>query len=67
MEECMNFCSRYLNDVETKENRRPRNYDGENNVGRGLYGGTRCITDKDTLLKIHRYVLSNIDLVAPYR
>ncbi|KAL0289226.1 UNVERIFIED_CONTAM: hypothetical protein Sradi_7077100 [Sesamum radiatum] len=67
MEECMNFCSRYLNDVETKENRPPRNYDGDNNMGRGLYGGTRCIIDKDTLLKIHRYVLSNIDLVAPYR
>ncbi|KAL0401981.1 UNVERIFIED_CONTAM: hypothetical protein Slati_4228000 [Sesamum latifolium] len=32
MEECMNFCSRYLNDVETKENRPPRNYDGDNNV-----------------------------------
>ncbi|KAL0413519.1 UNVERIFIED_CONTAM: hypothetical protein Sradi_1553600 [Sesamum radiatum] len=35
MEECMNFCSRYLNDVETKENRPPRNNDGDNNVGRG--------------------------------
>ncbi|KAL0446148.1 UNVERIFIED_CONTAM: hypothetical protein Slati_1742700 [Sesamum latifolium] len=67
MEEYMNFCSRYLNDVETKKNRPPRNYNGDNNVGRGLYGGTRCIIDKDTLLKIHRYVLSNIDLVAPYR
>ncbi|KAK4422963.1 hypothetical protein Salat_1878900 [Sesamum alatum] len=58
---------RYLNDVETKENRPPRNNDGDNNMGQGLYGGTRCIIDKDTLLKIHRYVLSNIDLVAPYR
>ncbi|XP_012846911.1 PREDICTED: uncharacterized protein LOC105966882 [Erythranthe guttata] len=67
MEECMNFCSRYLNDVETKENRLPRNYDGNNLMGRRLFSGKRSTIDKDTLLQIHRYVLANADTVAPYR
>ncbi|GAA0186189.1 hypothetical protein LIER_33477 [Lithospermum erythrorhizon] len=30
MEECMNFCSRYMTDVEIKENRQPRNDEGDN-------------------------------------
>ncbi|KAG8373547.1 hypothetical protein BUALT_Bualt11G0035900 [Buddleja alternifolia] len=32
MDECMNFSSRYLNDVETKENRQPRNYVGDESI-----------------------------------
>lgn len=67
MEECMNFCSRYLNDVETKENWLPRNYDGNNDMGRGLYSGKKCTIDNDTLLQIHCYVLANTDIVGPYR
>ncbi|KAG8387082.1 hypothetical protein BUALT_Bualt03G0216300 [Buddleja alternifolia] len=67
MDECMNFCSRYLDDVATKENRLPRNYDGDNHMGRGLHMGKRCIIDKDTLLQMHRYVLANTDMVAPCR
>ncbi|KAL0385057.1 UNVERIFIED_CONTAM: hypothetical protein Sradi_2900000 [Sesamum radiatum] len=67
MEECMNFCSRYLNDVETKENRPPRNNDGDNNVVGGYMEEQGVSLIKIHCFKIHRYVLSNIDLVAPYR
>ncbi|KAL0405947.1 UNVERIFIED_CONTAM: hypothetical protein Slati_3908600 [Sesamum latifolium] len=66
-DECMNFCSRYLSDVETKENRTPRNYDGDETMGRVVGKGERFFIDSCTLLQAHRYILSNTDAVEPFR
>ncbi|KAL0386229.1 UNVERIFIED_CONTAM: hypothetical protein Sradi_3017200 [Sesamum radiatum] len=67
MDECMNFCSRYLSDVETKENRTPRNYDCDETMGRVVGKGERFFIDSCTLLQAHRYILSNTDEVEPFR
>ncbi|TXG60326.1 hypothetical protein EZV62_014899 [Acer yangbiense] len=50
MEECTNFCSRYLNDVETKWNRPPRN-DGRFNKNKGV----RISLDEITWVQAHRF------------
>ena len=63
----MNFCSRYLNDVETKSNRRPRNDDRNIAIGHVLGRGERCTLDHVTWVQVHRYVLVNTDVVVPYR
>ncbi|TXG61774.1 hypothetical protein EZV62_013137 [Acer yangbiense] len=62
MEECTNFCSRYLNDVETKWNRPPR-IDGRFNKRKGV----RIHLDEITWVQAHRYVLVNSDVVTPFR
>ena len=64
-EECLTFCSRYLNDVETKLNRRPRNYEGEQE-GRGLGKGKLILLDDIAYEQAHRYVLANSDIVDPF-
>lgn len=66
-EECMTFCSRYLNDnVETKSNRPIKNDDGCNVFGRAVGKGVQFRLDPTTLAQAHRYVLSNTDVVAPF-
>ena len=37
-EECLTFCSRYLNDVETKSSRPIRNYDGNESSSSQPFG-----------------------------
>lgn len=66
MEECMNFCTRYLHDVETKSNKRARNCDGGNDEGRAPRKGVRKTLDNITWTQCHRYVLTNIEVVKPY-
>ena len=53
MEECMNFCARYLTDVESKSNRPIRNDDGGNNLGRGLGRGQQFELDDVTYTQAH--------------
>ena len=58
MAECMNFCARYLNEVETKSNRPIRNDDGGNKFGR---------LDDISWIQAHRYVLVNTEVVIQFR
>ncbi|CAL5424059.1 unnamed protein product [Camellia sinensis] len=66
MEECMNFCSRYLLDVETKSNRPRRNNEGDNNMGRAVGESTTFYLNDNELQQCHRYVLFNTSSVAPF-
>lgn len=67
MEECMNFCARYLDEVETKTNRPVRNDDGGNRNGRPLGKGVKVLLDELTWTQAHRYVLVNTDAITPFR
>ena len=71
MEECMNFCARYLDDVETKSNRPIQNYDGGANPsklsGRPLGKEERFLIYNVTWVQAHRYVLMNSDVITPFR
>lgn len=67
MEECMTFVSRYLDDVETKENRPPRYNDDDNEMGTPIGKRTDVIFERVTLMQAHRWVLSNSDILKPYR
>lgn len=67
MEECMTFCARYLDEVETKSNRPDRNYDGDNDFGRPLGKGIKIRLDDVTRAQAHSYVLMNTDAVTPFR
>ena len=53
----MNFCARYLTEVESKSNRPIRNDDGDNDLGRGLGRGQQFKLDDVTYTQAHRYVL----------
>ncbi|KAK8916336.1 hypothetical protein KSP39_PZI022450 [Platanthera zijinensis] len=46
MEECMNFCERYLVGIETKSNRQNRNYDGGHDIGRPFKKGKKTQLDE---------------------
>lgn len=63
----MNFCSRYSRDVETKETRQPRNYEGDDNDIRTFGKRTQVVLDRITKLQAHKYILGNCDAVAPFR
>lgn len=67
VEECMTFVSRYLNDVESKENRPPRNYDDDCEFGKPLGKGISTVFDHVTIIQAHRWVLANCDDLQPYR
>lgn len=72
IEECLTFCSRYLQDVETKSCRPDRNCEtGHDYVshegGRRLGKANDFILDDITYIQAHRYVLVNSEIVAPFR
>ena len=71
VEECMTFCSRYLDDVEAKLNRPIRNYDVSDNpgilLGHALGKGKGFALDNTSLEQAHRYVLFNTTAGVPYR
>ena len=67
MEECMNFCSRYMSGVETKETRQPRNYEGEDNPSRAFGKKVQRVMDRITVAQVHKYILANSEVVAPFR
>ena len=57
MEECMHFCSIYLNDVETKSNRASWNDDGGDVFGRPIGKRLWIRFDRITLEQAHRYIM----------
>lgn len=66
LEECMTFCSRYLEDAETKLNRPGRNDDGDNTIGRCMGKETYFTLDYVTRMQAHRYVLFNREAIESY-
>ncbi|KAG8369383.1 hypothetical protein BUALT_Bualt14G0005500 [Buddleja alternifolia] len=67
LEECMTFCSRYLNDVKTNANNSPRNYDGDSDMGRLIGNGKEFHLNHVTWVQAHRYVLQNSDVIEKLR
>ena len=72
VEECMTFCSRYLDDVESKLTRPVRNYcsdtDDDDQVGCRPLGKEYVFILGDIQKKqAHRYILFNFDSITPYR
>ncbi|KAL0434905.1 UNVERIFIED_CONTAM: hypothetical protein Sradi_0198400 [Sesamum radiatum] len=67
LEECMTFCSRYLNNVENNATKIPRNNDGNNSIGRLIGNGKEFHLDHVTWVQVHRYVIQNSDAVKSYR
>ena len=75
-EECMIFCARYLQGVETKENRATRNcgMDAVKRDGLPIFSSFGYIIghqeidylDYDTFSQVHQYVLFNCEEVAQY-
>ncbi|KAH7849082.1 hypothetical protein Vadar_012749 [Vaccinium darrowii] len=66
MEQCMQFCARYLHEVETKSNRLGRNYDGGDRMGRAVGENTLFHLNQKQWIQAHRYVLFNTSSVAPF-
>ncbi|XP_052189866.1 uncharacterized protein LOC127799683 [Diospyros lotus] len=65
-EECLTFCARYLDDVETKFNRPVRNYEGAH--GQPIPKKGKLVTlDEISLQQAHRYVLANCSTISSYR
>ncbi|XP_042946082.1 uncharacterized protein LOC122279468 [Carya illinoinensis] len=75
--ECLNFCSMYLHDVETRLNPQERNFDGgEHGVQDGLRifrqkvrpmgGASRHQLDKQLFVKANWYVLNNCEEIGQY-
>ncbi|KAG8379093.1 hypothetical protein BUALT_Bualt07G0052300 [Buddleja alternifolia] len=77
VEECLTFCSMYLNDIETQFNKAERNYErhrdrsrerlsafSENSrlVGKGVYD----YLDEKSWKQVHSYVLKNCDEVLTF-
>ena len=61
MEECMNFCTQYLNDVESKFNRplRKRNNDDTTK-------GKDFVLEEITRTQAHRWILFHTKAVTPF-
>lgn len=61
-DDCLTFCSRYLDGIETRLTRKDRNSEGD-------FIGAPTINNQDTLLVeiAHRYVLFNFDNIEKYR
>ncbi|CAN1125380.1 hypothetical protein LINPERPRIM_LOCUS31643 [Linum perenne] len=80
--ECITFCSRYFEGVETRFNRASRNNDSATTdedltpsqkvpidilPGRPIGGIQYIILDEKTLIQAHRYVLYNCDTITSFR
>ncbi|XP_020106666.1 uncharacterized protein LOC109722900 [Ananas comosus] len=74
-EECLTFCSRYLEGVESVFNRPQRNFDNMENIdnymflsgGRVLGKIESVVLDSMSIAQAHRYVLLHCDKIASYR
>lgn len=80
-DECMEFCSRYLEGFSTKHNQQSRNHDQPDQFESPIYGhvstlfppigkplgkpSVYTLTDIEKL-QAHRYVLYNCEAVIPY-
>ena len=65
-EECLNFCSRYLKNIDIQENGVPKNDDANAHIGGPLLG-KKVSLDGVTWIQAHRYILGNLDAVELYR
>lgn len=73
--ECLTFCSRYLQDVETTFTRPQRNSDHQDSVepflfssgGRILGKAEGVVLDNMALAQAHRYVLLHYEGITQYR
>ncbi|XP_070042013.1 uncharacterized protein LOC107772820 [Nicotiana tabacum] len=75
-EECMTFCSKYLTDMETKQNRPDRNFDSSNIEpnglsifncrGKPLAGGAWINLSTHEINQAHFYILQNCEKVRPW-
>lgn len=74
-EECLTFCSRYLQGVETVFNRPQRHGDFVENAeffkfstaGKILGKTASIVLDQKSLAQAHRYVLLHSDIISEYR
>ena len=74
-EECLTFCSRYLQGLETVFNRPQRHNDIVDNIeqykfsssGRVIGKVESDILDQKSLAQAHRYVLLHSDIISEYR
>ncbi|XP_038976736.1 uncharacterized protein LOC120107516 [Phoenix dactylifera] len=74
-DECLTFCSRYLEGVETAFNRPQRNYDIIHNAeeykfssgGRFVGKAESTVVHHKLLAQAHRYILLHSDLISEYR
>ncbi|CAN6676733.1 unnamed protein product [Malus baccata var. baccata] len=64
MEECMTFCARYLNEVETKLTRPARNDDGGSDYGRPLTKGVKIRLDEVTWTQVDTQRLTNNEVFS---
>ncbi|XP_050386122.1 uncharacterized protein LOC126802526 [Argentina anserina] len=62
MEECMNFCTQYLNDVESKFNRPLRKKDDDDDVNKGK----DMVLEEITRVQAHRWILFHTEAVTPF-
>lgn len=62
----MNFCVRYLDDLETKSNRPNRNDDHGCDTGRFVGKAEDITLNYVTKAQAHRYVLFNTEAIEPY-
>ena len=60
-DESLTFCSRYLQNVDTRLTREERNYDGT-----PIGVARKCRLERITLEQAHRHVLFNYDIIDPY-
>lgn len=77
-EESLNFCSRYLDDIETRFNRPSRVCDDSNEnepscassifpqLGKPVGASSMFTLTQMQKLQVHRYVLLNCAIVTPY-
>lgn len=66
MEDCMNFCAQYLDDIETKSSRPPRSYDGGDGKGRPMGEETIFNLTDTEWIQAHRYILFNTPAVGHF-
>ncbi|XP_065850450.1 uncharacterized protein [Euphorbia lathyris] len=74
-DECLTFCSRYFQGVETNFNRPQRNFDRVNRVENYMFSTGRrtlgkiesAFLDEMSFAQIHRYVLLHYDQICTYR
>ncbi|XP_040367423.1 uncharacterized protein LOC112178107 [Rosa chinensis] len=61
MEECMNFCTQYLNDVESKFNRPARKKNDDD-----INKGKDFVLEEITRTQAHRWILFHTEAVTPF-
>ncbi|GFP82128.1 hypothetical protein PHJA_000356100 [Phtheirospermum japonicum] len=77
IEECLTFCSMYLDDIDTKFNKAERNYENYKDNSRQTFlvflekshligKGEYKFLEEESWKQVHTYVLKNCDEVLPF-